>query len=122
MEEGDGGVDEEGVAGEGEADHPIRTLEEDEPRGHGQELPPPLRRDLERHRHRPQQQRRREEESAVAASADAAAAPSSSSSSRGHLPRPLSLSLSLSISLPFSLYLSILAFSLLLPKVRASTR
>lgn len=69
VEEGDGGVDEEGIAGNGGADGGVCDLEEGEAGGHGRQFAAPPRADLEPHRHRPQHQRRREERARVGAGA-----------------------------------------------------
>lgn len=91
VEEGDGRVDEERVTGEGQADGPVGSLEEEEAGDDGRELGPPVEGHLEGHRHAPQQQRRREEYRRVALR---------SPPGRCHLPLrpPLSLSGSLSPS------------------------
>ena len=54
MEEGNGGVDEERVAGDRGADRGVGSLEEGEAGGHGRQLTSPPHADLKPHRHRPQ--------------------------------------------------------------------
>ena len=66
MEQRDGGVDEERVAGDRGADGRVGGLEEGEAGGHGGQLAASPRADLEPHRHGPQHQRRREEGARVA--------------------------------------------------------
>lgn len=61
MQEGDGGVDEERVAGDAGPDDPIGGLVEAAPREDGQQLRPPVEGYLEQHRDQPQDQRRQEE-------------------------------------------------------------
>jgi len=54
VEEGNGGVDEERVAGDRGADRGVGSLEEGEAGGHGRQLTSPPHADLKPHRHRPQ--------------------------------------------------------------------
>lgn len=67
MEQRDGGVDEEGVAGDRGANRSVCGLEEGEASCHGSQLTPPSHADLEPYPHRPKHQRRREERARVAA-------------------------------------------------------